>query len=84
MPAPVVQAVPALVAAAVELTPGRPPQASEGAHRGPDLVHVSIGRVEVRALAPAPPAAPASAAPATSAPERLSLQAYLRGHRESR
>jgi hypothetical protein len=68
----------ALQPAPVAEQPANPPQ------RGPDVVHVSIGRVEVRAPAQPPMPAPSPAARSAGAPERLSLQGYLRGQRDTR
>lgn len=68
-------------------------QARQQERHEPDVVHVRIGRVEVRApvtaapsaVPPAPaPAAGHAAAPVRGAPEPLSLADYLRGHREAR
>ena len=55
--------------------------------REPDVVRVSIGRVDVRATMapPRPPAAPEPVRqPERASAERLSLQDYLRGQREVR
>jgi hypothetical protein len=81
---PQVRAVPALPA----VMPLRPAltvaEPASAADRGPDVVHISIGRVEVRAAAPAP----AVVAPAPSRPDHpapaLSLSDYLRGERVQR
>ena len=77
---PLVPALP-VVAAVPQPVPGSPAQSTQ---RGPDVIRVSIGRVEVRAAAtlPSPPQAAPPAAPA--APVRVSLQGYLRGEREAR
>jgi len=49
---------------------------------GPDVVHVTIGRVEVRSPAPVPPPVePTTDRPAGGEP--VSLSDYLRGHRKS-
>ena len=49
--------------------------------REPDVVHVTIGRVDVRAPAAPPPPAPVRTA---TGPPDLSLGDYLRGRREAR
>ncbi|BBX69949.1 hypothetical protein [Mycolicibacterium psychrotolerans] len=81
---PQVPAAPAFPASAPprpDLTAGEPTRETG---RGPDVVHISIGRVEVRAAAPAPVAvAPAPTRPDASAPT-LSLADYLRGGRVQR
>jgi hypothetical protein len=58
--------------------PGGPPPATETA---PRVVHVSIGRIEIRAVHP--PAPPAPRAPAEPPPARLSLDDYLHGREEA-
>ena len=86
-PRPILQQTPAAPAfpASVPLRPDL--AAAEPAREtdsGPDVVHISIGRVEVRAAAPAPvAAAPAPTRPDMSAPT-LSLADYLRGGRVHR
>lgn len=80
---PVVEAAPPRRATDAPHGRGRP----EPAAREPDVVHVTIGRVEVRGPAPAPPPAlpSASAGPrGATGPEPLSLGDYLRGRREAR
>lgn len=79
---PVVPAVPAVLAAAA--LPAGKSEPSFAAQRGPDVIRVSIGRVDVRVPA-APPrqAAPPVPVPAATA-DRLSLQDYLRGQRGTR
>ena len=47
----------------------------------PDVVHVHIGRVEVRAIVPAP--APSRPAPRPARPAPLSLDRYLSGERRT-
>jgi len=80
----------ARLAVAVPAVPARSapviPQSEQGrvASRGPDVVRISIGRVDVRAPAPQPRPAPAAPTPPAAKLERLSLQDYLHGHREAR
>lgn len=82
------QPVPAAAVPVLENVERRAPSSSpaaaaaHAARRAPDVVHVSIGRIEVRA--PAAPAAPVSRPARPSAPEPLGLDAYLRGQREAR
>lgn len=89
--APDLLVVPAAPAAALArndaLVPAAGPVAADTSPREPDVVHVSIGRVDVRGSVaaprqPAPRQQTRQAAPSSSA--RLSLQDYLRGQREAR
>ena len=76
---PVVPAIPVLLAAAA--LPGGMPESSVAAQHGPDVIRISIGRVDVRAPAPQPrPAAPPVPVPPAKA-DRLTLQDYLSGQR---
>jgi hypothetical protein len=59
------------------------PESSVAAQRQPDLIRVSIGRVDVRAPAPPPLPSPPVQVPAAKA-DRLSLQDYLLGQRGTR
>jgi hypothetical protein len=78
---PAVPALPASVPPRLDLTAAEPARETD---RGPDVVHISIGRVEVVAAAPAPVAVrPAKSRPDSSAPT-LSLADYLRGGRVQR
>lgn len=74
-------------AAPVALAPAAPAgamnESSVAAQRGPDVIRVSIGRVDVRAPAAPPRPAPPVPVPAAKA-DRLSLQDYLRGQRGTR
>jgi hypothetical protein len=74
-------------AAPVALAPAAPAgarnESSAAAQRGPDVIRVSIGRVDVRAPAAPPRQAPPVPVPAAKA-DRLSLQDYLRGQRGTR
>jgi hypothetical protein len=78
-----VAAVPATTATTTPVPPAGT-SSPGGAHeqRGPDVVHVSIGRVEVRATLP-PPAPAAAPGRARVAAPTLSLHDYLSGKRES-
>jgi hypothetical protein len=74
-------------AAPVALAPAAPAgamnESSVAAQRGPDVIRVSIGRVDVRA--PAAPPRPSTPVPVPAAKaDRLSLQDYLRGQRGTR
>jgi len=86
---PVVPALPAPPAATGESRPRREPEPT------PDVVHVSIGRVEVRATLAAPaqqptqkPGPPTSTTEPSPSPReqspQLDLSAYLRGRRGAR
>ena len=87
-------ALPAVRVSASPAVEPVPPRLSAGPARGrahdtprePDVVQVTIGRVEVRGPAPVPaPAPPAPSPPrGASGPEPLSLGDYLRGKREAR
>jgi hypothetical protein len=76
-----VQAVPVALAPAAPA--GAMNESSVAAQRGPDVIRVSIGRVDVRAPAAPPRPAPPVPVPAAKA-DRLSLQDYLRGQRGPR
>jgi len=87
--APDLLVVPAAPAAALSsaaaLVPAPGPVTADASPREPDVVHVSIGRVDVRATVAPPhrPAPPEQARPPVRSPsERLSLHDYLRGQRE--
>jgi hypothetical protein len=79
---PTALVVPALpVALAPAALAGGMTESLVAARRGPDVVRVSIGRVDVRAPAPPPrPSAPPIPVPAAKA-DRVSLHDYLRGQR---
>jgi hypothetical protein len=82
VPPPAAPLVVALPVPEPRLASADSPAAAESP-RGPDVVHVSIGRIDVRA--PAPPATPPAPRQVRSAePEPLALDAYLRGKREAR
>jgi len=88
-PAPPQPASPAppRVERVIEIVPARRPPAEPvppgaesrlpAAEVAPQVVHVSIGRIEIRAVHP--PAPPSPRAPADTAPARLSLDDYLQG-----
>jgi len=77
-----VQAIPIVPAA--PLPAAAMNESSAPGQRGPDVIRVSIGRVDVRAPAPPPlPARPQVPVPAAKS-DRLSLQDYLRGQRGTR
>jgi hypothetical protein len=75
-----VRPVAAVVLPAATAFTGASEQQGSGAAAEPDVVHVSIGRIDVRATvaAPAPEARPRQPAPRR---ETLSLHDYLRGER---
>jgi hypothetical protein len=82
---PAALVVPALpVALAPAALAGGMPESSVAAQRGPDVIRVSIGRVDVRAPAPAPRPSPPPVPVAAAKADRLSLQDYLRGERGAR
>jgi len=56
-------------------------RSAEPSPREPDVVHVRIGRVEVRATVPAPP--PSHPAPRPTRPAPMSLERYLAGERRT-
>ncbi len=83
-----VSASPSVGAAPPRTATQAPRGQPEPAAREPDVVHVTIGRVEVRGPAPAPLPTPvpsaSTGARGASGPEPLSLGDYLRGRREAR
>jgi hypothetical protein len=78
----VVPAVPVALAAPAPV--GAINESSTAAQRGPDVIKVSIGRVDVRAPAPPPRPAPLQVLVPAAKSDRLSLQDYLRGQRGTR
>jgi len=78
----VVPAVPVAIATAAPA--GAVPGSSAPSQRGPDVIRVSIGRVDVRAPAAPPRPAPKPAPVPAAKADRLSLQEYLRGQRGAR
>jgi hypothetical protein len=65
-------------------TPAASPLSLDGGLAEPPIVHVTIGRIEVRAMMDAPVPARAVPAPISAAAPRLSLDQYLRERSEGR
>src|SRR5207245_638919 len=60
------------------------PAPADGTSAEPPVVHVTIGRIEVRAMVEAPAPVRAAAAPVAPAALRLSLEQYLSERSEGR
>jgi hypothetical protein len=72
----VVPRIERVIAPAIASPPPRQPSLAEAGADAAPVIHVSIGRIEVRAAQPAPQPRPA---PAPAGPPRTSLGDYLRG-----
>lgn len=80
-PAAIRRADPAQVVAGLPVVARPFRRSADPTPREPDVVHVHIGRVEVRATVPAPQ--PSRTAPRAPRPAPLSLDRYLAGERRS-
>jgi hypothetical protein len=78
----VVRAVPVVAAPVRPPAPGADQTDASAAADPEPVVRITIGRVEVRAAAPPPPAVPAPRRPAPKT-DALPLHDYLRGRRSS-
>jgi hypothetical protein len=67
--------------AAAQAPPAARAQPHDVTQRGPDVIRVAIGRVDVQAPAAQPRPAPSPPAPPAATAERMTLQEYLRGER---